>query len=70
MWLDAAYHQTKIILNEEGTEAAAATAFVGGDGSAPPEPVIVTFNRPFVFFIRDIETQAVLFVGHYVDPEE
>ena len=70
MWLSAAYHQTKIILNEEGTEAAAATAFVGVDDSVPPEPVAVTFDRPFVFFIRDIETQAVLFVGHYVSPEE
>src|SRR5690606_24949551 len=53
MWLDAAYHQTKIILNEEGTEAAAATAFVGVDESAPPAPIPVTFDHPFVYFIRD-----------------
>jgi serpin B len=70
MWLSEAYHQTKIVLDEEGTEAAAATAFVGVDESAPPTPVPVTFNRPFVFFIRDVETQAVLFVGHYTNPVE
>ncbi len=67
-WLNAAYHKTKIVVNEEGTEAAAATAFVGVDESAPPEPIAVTFDRPFVYFIRDIETGAVLFVGHFVEP--
>lgn len=70
MWLSNAFHQTKIVLDEEGTEAAAATAFVGVDESAPPTPLPVTFDRPFVFFIRDIETQAVLFVGHFTNPVE
>ncbi len=67
--LDEAFHQTKLIRDEQGTEAAAATAFVGVDESAPPEPIVVTFDHPFVFMIRAIETQAVLFVGHYANSE-
>lgn len=68
IWLGAAFHQTKMILDEEGTSAAAATAFVAVDESVPPMPLEVTYNRPFVFMIRDIESQAVLFMGHYVNP--
>lgn len=69
LWLGDAFHQTKVILDEEGTEAAAATAFIGVDESAGPEPIELTIDRAFVFFIRDIETGAVLFLGHYVGPE-
>jgi|GEM_PF-2872380 len=66
VYLTNAFHQARLILDEEGTEAAAATAFVGGTTSVPPEPTVdATFDRAFVFFIRDIETQAPLFVGHY-----
>jgi len=67
-WLGAAFHQTKVILDEEGTEAAAATAFVGVDESAGPEPIDVTIDRAFVFLIRDVETGAILFLGHYLGP--
>jgi len=34
----------------------------------PEEPVEVTIDRPFIFFIRDIETGAVLFVGRVMNP--
>lgn len=67
-WLGEAFHQTKVILDEEGTEAAAATAFVGVDESAGPEPIDVTIDRAFVFLIRDVETGAILFLGQYVGP--
>ncbi len=67
-WIAEAFHQTKVIIDEEGTEAAAATAFVGNLDSEGPTPIDVTINRPFVFFIRDIETGAVLFLGHYLGP--
>lgn len=69
LWIGEAFHQTKVILDEEGTEAAAATAFIGVDVSLGPEPIEVTIERAFVFFIRDIETGAVLFLGHYIGPE-
>lgn len=67
VFISDAFHQARLILDEEGTEAAAATAFVGSTTGEPTdEPVPVTIDRPFVFFIRDIPTGAVLFLGHFV----
>lgn len=63
-----AFHDATISIDEEGTVAAAATAFVGVPISLPPPPIPVTFDHPFVFFVRDIETNALLFVGHYANP--
>jgi serpin B len=60
-------HQSFVSVNEAGTEAAAATAVVIVERSAPP-PAAITFDKPFLFFIRDIETKAVLFVGRVSDP--
>jgi serpin B len=67
IYLDA-FHDATLKLDEEGTEAAAATAFVGIGTSAPPTPTPVVFDHPFVFFIRDSETNTLLFVGHFANP--
>jgi serpin B len=62
-------HQAFIGIDEKGTEAAAATAVVvAGDATAPPPPKEVLLNRPFVFLVRDLPTQAILFAGRVVDP--
>lgn len=64
-------HEAFVQVAEEGAEAAAATAVVFADAGAaypPAEPVQLTVDRPFVFFIRDNATGTVLFVGHVVDP--
>ena len=53
-------------VDEEGTEAAAATA-VTFAGAVPQPPVPVTIDRPFLFFIQD-KTGIVLFAGQVVDP--
>lgn len=68
--IGAVIHQANITVDEEGTEAAAATAVVMGATSAPApqDPVQLIVNRPFVFAIRDNPTGAVLFVGHIGDP--
>ena len=58
-------HEGVVSVDEEGTEAAAATAVIVGRVSVPRSVVI---DRPFLFFIRDQETGAVLFVGRVVDP--
>ena len=58
-------HKAFISVDEEGTEAAAATAVGVGPTSVPPSVII---DRPFNFFIRDIETGAILFVGRVMDP--
>ena len=60
-------HQSFVSVNEAGTEAAAATAVVVGETSIP-EPAAITFDKPFLFMIRDIQTKAVLFVGRVSDP--
>jgi serpin B len=60
-------HKGFVAIDENGTEAAAATAVVVGD-SAAPEPATLAVDRPFVFFIRDRPTGAILFVGRVLDP--
>ena len=61
-------HQAFVSVDEKGTEAAAATAVIMKAGAIPAEPVSVDANRPFFFFVRDIPTNTVLFVGRIVDP--
>ncbi len=61
-------HKAFVSVDEEGTEAAAASAVVMQVESAPPKPLSVTVDRPFIFLIRDMETGAILFVGRVVDP--
>jgi serine protease inhibitor len=34
----------------------------------PPPPIPVVFDHPFVFFIRDVQSNALLFVGHFAKP--
>ena len=54
-------------MNEEGTEAAAATVaqFVPLSASFP---VPFVCDRPFLFLIRDNESRLTLFTGHVTDP--
>jgi serpin B len=62
-------HKTFVRVDEEGTEAAAATGVVAGPTSAPQPPqLVVRFDRPFLFFIRDLRTGALLFVGRVASP--
>jgi serpin B len=67
VYLSEAFHQATLALDEEGTEAAAATSF-GVSSAATPPPIKVVFDHPFVFFIRDVQTNALLFVGHFAGP--
>ncbi|MCY3869059.1 MAG: serpin family protein [Gemmatimonadetes bacterium] len=60
-----AFHKAFVLVNENGTEAAAATGVVIGVTSVPPR---VTIDRPFIFLIRDIATNTTLFVGRVMDP--
>ena len=63
-----AIHAAKIKVNEEGTEAAAATAVMMDATAMPLEPTPFTIDRPFLYLIRDSATGAVLFVGRVLDP--
>lgn len=61
-------HKAFVSVDEAGTEAAAATAVVMQLTAVPGVPVEVTVDHPFIFLIRDIETDAILFVGRVVNP--
>lgn len=65
--VSALVHQCVVKVDEEGTEAAAATG-MGMAASAPatPEPFVV--DRPFAFWIADTSTSAPLFLGVITDP--
>ncbi|MCK9578862.1 MAG: serpin family protein [Methanoregula sp.] len=66
-------HQAYVDVNEEGTEAAAATAVVMKLAAAPmePEPIpVFRADHPFIFFIQDNETGAILFMGQVTDPTD
>ncbi|WP_438009675.1 serpin family protein [Sorangium sp. So ce321] len=60
-------HKAFVGVNEAGTEAAAATAVIVGDESAP-SPATLALVNPFLFFIRDNATGSLLFVGRIADP--
>lgn len=67
--VSAAVHATKVIVDEKGTEAAAATIIEVGVTSMPPPPAAsVIADKPFLYLVRDVPTGAVLFVGRIVDP--
>jgi serpin B len=68
LYIGEVLHKAFVSVDEAGTEAAAATAVEMQLKGAPMDPVTVTANRPFIFFIRDIETGAILFVGRVVNP--
>ena len=61
-------HEAFIAVDEDGTEAAAATAVIGRASAAPAQPIEFTVDRPFLFVIRDDETGAILFMGRVIDP--
>ena len=65
-FLQDVIHQTLITVDENGTYAVAATAaeMVG------PDVPTIRLNRPFLFLIRDIETDTILFIGQVMDPSE
>ncbi len=61
-------HQAYIKVDEEGTEAAAATAVIMYTTSyIPPKPVF-NVDHPFIFIIQDQDTGNILFMGRVTDP--
>ena len=60
-------HKTYIDVNEDGTEAAAATGVSFGDDSGS-SAVDFTVDRPFLFILRDKPTGEILFIGRVLDP--
>ncbi len=68
LYISDLLHKAYVDVNEEGTEAAAATAVVVGQTSMPAESYVIDFDHPFLFFIRNIQTNTILFMGRLADP--
>ena len=70
LWIRAVVHKAFVSVDEKGTEAAAATAVAMPASGVSKEPIAVTVDRPFVFFIRDTGTGTVLFLGRVSNPDQ
>lgn len=68
LWIGQIKHKACVEVNEEGTEAAAATAVEMVTKSAAPTEIVFRADHPFFFLIRDNETGTVLFMGRIVKP--
>ena len=64
-------HKAFIQVDEQGTEAAAATAVIVGitSTSIPRPPEIFSADHPFAFLIRDNRTDSILFMGRVMEPQ-
>jgi serine protease inhibitor len=70
LWISAVIHKAFIDVNEEGTEAAAATGIVMRSMAMTREqpPIVFRADHPFVFLIRDNLSGSILFMGRVADP--
>ena len=69
LFISEVLHKVFVSVDEQGTEAAAATGTVIVEGSEMPvESFAVEVDHPFILLIRDTETGTVLFVGRVLDP--
>ena len=69
--IDTVIHQSTVDVNEEGTEASAATALVlraPGSATAPEHVYTFRADHPFLFFIQDNATNTILFLGRMNNP--
>lgn len=67
LYLSNVVHKAFVEINEEGTEAAAATGVSMGI-TAIVTPLVFRADHPFIFLIRENQTGSILFVGRIVDP--
>ena len=69
LYIGKVIHQAFVEVNEEGTEAAAATAIImGTKAMVLDKPPVFRADRPFVFLIRDLRSGSILFMGRLADP--
>ena len=67
LYIDNAAHGVKVIVDEKGTEAAAATVIGVEEASAIVATNELIADHPFLYVVRDTETGAILFVGRVLD---
>lgn len=71
LFISAVLHKAFVDVDEQGTEAAAATAVVMPLACAPEreEPLVFCADHPFLFLIRHMGTNSILFMGRITDPK-
>lgn len=77
-YISSAIHKAKIEFTQDGIKAAAATFYGGKGGGAPydyffdvPVEIIdITFDKPYMFLIRDVETGEIWFTGTVYEPKK
>jgi len=70
LFISDVVHKAFVAVDEEGTEAAAATAVIMMESAAiVDEPVEMKLDQPFLFLIRDDDTGTILFAGRVLNPE-
>ncbi len=69
LFISEVVHKAFVDVNEEGTEAAAATVVVIAENAMPESiPAVFRADHPFLFLIRDRHTGSILFMGRVMDP--
>jgi len=66
--ISEAFHKAFVDVNEEGTEAAAATGLVMRATAMLAQPPVFNADHPFMFLIRENQSGTILFMGRVVDP--
>ncbi|GAB4402870.1 MAG: serpin family protein [Anaerolineales bacterium] len=69
LYIGNVIHKAFVSVDEEGTEAAAATAVIMEGASAIMIENEFIANRPFIYFIRDAESGQILFIGRVLNPQ-
>lgn len=70
LYVGAVLHKAFVDVNEEGSEAAAATAVAMTLKSAPMRLPVFRADHPFVYMIRDNASGAILFMGRMANPKD
>ena len=68
LFISDVIHKAFVAVDEEGTEAAAATAVIVDVTSAMMSDITLTIDRPFIFVIRDKPSGQILFIGRVLNP--
>ena len=70
LYISAVVHKAFVDVNEEGTEAAAATAVVMKKECMPARSTAFRVDHPFIFLIRENVAGGILFMGRVNDPSK
>ncbi|RJP48226.1 MAG: serpin family protein [Anaerolineaceae bacterium] len=69
LFISDVVHKAFVAVDEEGTEAAAATAVIMEATGALMSDVTLVIDRPFIFLIRDLQSGQILFIGRVLNPQ-